>query len=491
MSSNLEWIREKYGSPMSVFSSLGRAMLIASPGCDLFCADFASVEARLAFWVAEHEEGLQAFREDRKLYEEMAAETFGMLVEEVEKDSLERFVGKELILGCFESDTKVLTTRGWVCIIEVRSNDLLWDGVEWVKHTGVIFKGEKQTIRLAGIGVTPDHLVLTQDDWVPAFRVGQGKETHLISALELARSTLEGINLARVAGLKKSESPVYVIPKRFTQLTGKWIGKMLIAGMSPEISDSSHIGKTQTTKDQLIKCKRNYPVYDVTNVGPRNRFMVLTDEGPIIVHNCQYGLGWAKFLKNCHQKGMKKVTPEIAKKAIHTYRQVHWPIPALWKNIEAAAARAIMKPGSVHKLNKVAIYVSGNFLNIKLPSGRRLRYFKPRLSQKQLAGGRMVPQIHYWGMDHHQWSECVIWGGIFTNHIVQGIARDLMVNGIFNIENAGYDFLLSIHDEGLAEHAEGKGNLKEFVGLMTKLPSWADGAPITANGWTGKRYRKG
>lgn len=307
-SGGLKAIRAEYGSGkvMDVLVSCVRGMLIASPGCELHCADFSAIEARIAFWVAEHAEGVRAFEEDRKLYEEMAAETFGMSLEDVMKDSLERFIGKESVLGC------------------------------------------------------------------------------------------------------------------------------------------------------------------------------------------QYGLGWLKFLKNCHKKGMKTVTPEIAKKAVYTYRKIHHPIPTFWKNIEQATVRAILHPSQVFKVTKVSVYVKGDFLNIKLPSGRRLRYFKPRISHKQLSNGRMVPQIHHYTMDSYtkQWIEIVTWGGVLTNHIVQGISRDLMVNGIFNIEKSGYRFLLSVHDEGLSQHTKGLGNLEEYINLMTRLPEWAIGAPVKAEGWCGPRYRK-
>jgi DNA polymerase len=305
-SGGLPAIRRKYGDNkvMDVLASAIRGMLIASPGKELFCADFASVEARLAFWVAEHEDGLQAYRDNRKLYEEMASAIFNMPIENVTKDSLERFVAKESVLGC------------------------------------------------------------------------------------------------------------------------------------------------------------------------------------------QYGLGPKKFLFHCHKKGMKSVTEEIAEKAVYSYRRVHHPVPTLWKNLELSVIEAVLQPGVKLNHNKVVIYVKGDWLNIKLPSGRRLRYYKPRISNKQLARGRLVPQINYWTIELHQWVEVVAWGGVFTNHIVQGIARDLMMNGAMNIENAGYEFLLSVHDEALSERKIGEGNLKEYISLMTKLPPWAEGAPITAEGWVGKRYRK-
>ena len=35
--------------------------------------------------------------------------------------------------------------------------------------------------------------------------------------------------------------------------------------------------------------------YDIAFAGPRNRYTVLTDKGPLLAHNCGYGLGWAAF----------------------------------------------------------------------------------------------------------------------------------------------------------------------------------------------------
>lgn len=69
---------------------------------------------------------------------------------------------------CLGADTEVLTKRGWVRITEVTLEDRLWDGVEWVKHNGLIYQGDKSTIILNGVSMTPDHKVMTMDGWVDA-----------------------------------------------------------------------------------------------------------------------------------------------------------------------------------------------------------------------------------------------------------------------------------------------------------------------------------
>lgn len=49
-------------------------------------------------------------------------------------------------------------------IEQVRDDDLLWDGAEWVTHGGVVCSGEKEVIEHDGVVATPDHLVFVSDD---------------------------------------------------------------------------------------------------------------------------------------------------------------------------------------------------------------------------------------------------------------------------------------------------------------------------------------
>ncbi len=66
---------------------------------------------------------------------------------------------------CLAAGTEVLTERGWVRITAVLPHDRVWDGVEWVNHSGLTYQGEKATIVLNGVRMTPDHNVLTEEGW--------------------------------------------------------------------------------------------------------------------------------------------------------------------------------------------------------------------------------------------------------------------------------------------------------------------------------------
>lgn len=94
---DLEEIRMLYKDPMNVFSSCLRSMIVAPPGKTLDVADYAAIEARVLFWVARHEAGLEAFREGRDLYKEMARDVYRVSLEKV--DYAKRWLGKTLVLG--------------------------------------------------------------------------------------------------------------------------------------------------------------------------------------------------------------------------------------------------------------------------------------------------------------------------------------------------------------------------------------------------------
>jgi len=71
-------------------------------------------------------------------------------------------------LLCLGAKTQVLTDNGWKSIISVRLDDKLWDGANWVSHSGLVHQGVKETISFGGVDMTPDHEVLVNDHWFAA-----------------------------------------------------------------------------------------------------------------------------------------------------------------------------------------------------------------------------------------------------------------------------------------------------------------------------------
>ena len=65
-----------------------------------------------------------------------------------------------------------------------------------------------------------------------------------------------------------------------------------------------------------------------------------------------------------------------------------------------------------------------------------------------------------------------VWRAV-DGEAVQGIARDLFIEGMQRLEAAGYGIVLHAHDEAVAEVPEDFGSVHEFLRIFTAYPAWA------------------
>lgn len=199
-----------------------------------------------------------------------------------------------------------------------------------------------------------------------------------------------------------------------------------------------------------------------------------------------YQMGATKFLATCLKQGIE-ITEAMAKKAVDTYRDVHKAVKQHWYDQEKAAIKAIRNKETAVKCGKVTWLRTGKFLLCKLPSGRCLAYAYPKLVE-----GEYGEKIEFMGMSQtsKQWVSQSTYGGKLVENITQAVARDLLANALLTVEKAGYPVVIHVHDEIVSEIPEGFGSVEEFEELLTRIPDWAKGIPVAAEGWRGKRYRK-
>lgn len=195
---------------------------------------------------------------------------------------------------------------------------------------------------------------------------------------------------------------------------------------------------------------------------------------------------WEWASKNHRTLDLPSKTYIVCDALKRLWRLQHPAHVAGWAGLKEAALQAVMQPGKVFGLpnKKILFCVKDRWLYMRLPSGRRIAYYKPHLADD---GG-----LRYWGVDTdtRRWMAVSSYGGRFTQNFSEGIARDLLVNGMFKVEEAGAGAVGSVHDEGLFEPATDWGTLEKGLELFTNRPAWAEGLPLNAEGFTGKRYRK-
>lgn len=207
------------------------------------------------------------------------------------------------------------------------------------------------------------------------------------------------------------------------------------------------------------------------------------------------------------------------------WRESHPKTVAFWAELEDAVLCAIRNPGkaywagaNVRPDGKKAIKIvrtkakhdptfdeerddpnaAGWWLKIELPSGRIMSYPGIALSvtteiDEDTGKKRTSTRIKYQGENQttRQWGFQYTYGGKLTENIVQALCRDILAWSMPGVEAAGYEIVLSVHDELITEVPDTDDyTTEELCALMCDLPVWAKGFPLAAEGDIMYRYRK-
>lgn len=141
--------------------SVKRAFINRGPGWHRRYWDYSQIELRVLAKYAMDPTMIDVYLKGQDIHERTSLEVFG------NKDKATRRKSKVINFGlsyCLEENTAILTHRGRIPIQDVLPTDLLWDGLEWVEHDGVVYQGWKEVIEHEGIVATPGHEVFTADE---------------------------------------------------------------------------------------------------------------------------------------------------------------------------------------------------------------------------------------------------------------------------------------------------------------------------------------
>lgn len=189
------------------------------------------------------------------------------------------------------------------------------------------------------------------------------------------------------------------------------------------------------------------------------------------------------------------------------YRQSQPKIAQGWKLLKEAAEKAVEFEGETFWLPnrkiafKVETYKGRKWLSMRLPSGRKIKYFNPTwtgptVKDVWLNGERVekvVPGfMEYWGVDTYtrQWMKLQTYGGKLDENADQGFSRDLLCNAMLAMDAKGYTIVGSEHDKTILEVSVKSGSVEEIKSLMITQPSYCSGLPLATDGKRVKRYGK-
>ena len=208
----------------------------------------------------------------------------------------------------------------------------------------------------------------------------------------------------------------------------------------------------------------------------------------------QGGVGAMRQMDVGHQ--LDDLSDDEVKDIVTRWRETNKRIRDLWYALDNAAVKVITEGGTVG-LNNLIIarefdYNQGtDCMTITLPSGRKLYYVSPGISENQWGN----PSISYMGMDQKtkRWKRIETYGGKLVENCVQAIARDCLAYAIDNLEAAGLPVIFHVHDEvviDVAPWADDDTMLKTVCDIMRQPAPWADGLPLNAEGWVGHYFKK-
>ena len=187
-----------------------------------------------------------------------------------------------------------------------------------------------------------------------------------------------------------------------------------------------------------------------------------------------------------------EITEALAERVVTAYRETNTEIVGYWRMTEEAAKRTAFD-GSVNKAGPVTCSMAGGVLRVRLPSGRCICYQQPQVEQMMTSWGEVRPQITYMAQNSvtQRWERTPTYGGRLVENITQAVARDLLVGAMFRLERYNFRICAHVHDEVVAVPTFQMSNpVRRMEEIMTKTPTWAEGLPVAAEAWKGKRYLK-
>ena len=395
--------------------------------------------------------------------------------------------------NCFTADTKVVTDSGIKPISEVLPSDRVWDGLEWVCHDGVAAQGRKEVIEWQGTRVTPEHRILVGNMWISVIDLDDRAEQEALklgrclAPSQLSRFLAEGTTERQYADVPAVENtrqkpelssgekpePARIVP---TESAGtpcncspicSQIGTLRKCGCggTPAFYQGATLQaapRTQTTAGEGLRCT--------------SRGEWIEENSSFTQKPCRDGMNTASILTGLTTT--ETTNPETSELLT-----------------EKSTPETDEKPrSSSTKENDCPSWSSGKRIaqngEATTPSSTTCKKGGAETKLPKYTGLEEVYDLVNCG-PRNRFMILADAGPVIVHNCVQALSRDVMVEGMFRVEEHGYPVVLTVHDEVLSEHPVGHGSVEEFGRLLSVVPSWADGLPVAAAGWRGTRYRKG
>ncbi len=202
--------------------------------------------------------------------------------------------------------------------------------------------------------------------------------------------------------------------------------------------------------------------------------------GKVVILGCGYQMSANKFGEFCLNARVNLEAAGVtAEYCVSAFRETFWQIPKLWYEFQKSALAAF-EDYKTYTVGRCQIYMEDSkWFIIQLPSGRKLRYYKPRVML-----GEYGPQLEYWS---YRGFYKTLYGGMEVENVVQACSRDILCDGMVRSSHIA-DPVIHVHDEVAFESARDvKHDLEE---VLNTSPTWLPDVPLKIEVFKSDVYSK-
>ena len=168
---------------------------------------------------------------------------------------------------------------------------------------------------------------------------------------------------------------------------------------------------------------------------------------------------------------------------VDAWRASNPNIVRFWWDVDRAVKR-VVKEKRPQMVRGVKFFYQSGMLFITLPSGRNLAYVKPRIGENRFGG----ESVTYEGVGvTKKWERIETFGGKLVENITQATSRDILMYAMKTLRCCS--IVAHVHDELIIE-ADPRMSLEVLCQQMSRIPPWAEGLVLRADGYVCDFYMK-
>lgn len=176
-------------------------------------------------------------------------------------------------------------------------------------------------------------------------------------------------------------------------------------------------------------------------------------------------------------------------KIVTDWRNANPNIVNFWWAVDRMVRTAVVNPGTIQTMERLAARRTRKLLTVTLPSSRTINYWEPEITFDPATGRE---NITYYSMEAGQWKRVETYGPKLVENIVQATARDCLRDAMLRVVETYPDIVAHVHDEMIVEvPREGAEKALEAIcDTMGRPLPWAPGLLLRGDGYLCDYYKK-